>query len=548
MLGRLGAGLRWLLGSENAAGAPLASRHLWARWIFLRALGFIYFSVFYSFYFQIKGLAGPDGILPARDYLKAVEGVLHSVRFWYAPTVFWLGTSDRALMLVCWIGLIASILVFLNFWPRFSLFVCFLSFLSFIAVAQDFASYQSDGMLLEAGFISLFFAPSGLRPGLGTTNAPSRASLFLLQWEWFRIYFESGIVKLASGDQSWRHLTAMDDYYQNCPLPDWLGWYVQHLPHGFHASVTLLVLAVELALVWMLFLPRRFRIICFCIVTPMQVSIILTANYAFLNFIVLFLGFLLLDDPVYERWLPVRIRNWIQPAARAEVPAEAGEVRKADWRAHASKAFSVAGVITAGFFLGWLFYASATQLLWMFLPDVPLPQEPVRLLEPFRVADRYGLFAVMTHERYEIEFQGSRDGGKTWAAFPFRYKPQDPAKAPGIYAPYQPRFEWNLWFASLGSWRQYRFVVYTEERLLTQDPDVLELFASDPFDDNPPPQVRAVIYQYWFTDWKAKRETGLWWRRELLGDYAPVLEREPDGKIVIVKFPEESPAESPTQP
>ena len=157
------------------------------------------------------------------------------------------------------------------------------------------------------------------------------------------------------------------------------------------------------------------------------------------------------------------------------------------------------------------------------------------MLEPFRIANRYGLFAVMTHARYEIEFQGSSDG-ITWTPYPFRYKPQDVHQAPGIYAPYQPRFEWNLWFASLGQWRQYRFVLWTEERLLGSEPDVLALFASNPFAGAPPKQVRAVVYQYWFTDWKTKREQKTWWRRELLGNYAPVRERQQDGKIEVLDF------------
>ena len=168
-------------------------------------------------------------------------------------------------------------------------------------------------MLLEAGFISLFFSPPGLRPGLGAAHAPSRLSLFLLRWEWFRIYFESGIVKLTSGDYSWRHLTAMDDYYQNGPLPTWIGWYVQQLPHWFHAATAFMTLAAELGLVWMLFLPRRFRIICFLIVTPFQAGIILTANYTFLNYLVLVLGFLLLDDGFVRSVLPQRWKNWGEP-------------------------------------------------------------------------------------------------------------------------------------------------------------------------------------------------------------------------------------------
>ncbi len=110
----------------------------------------------------------------------------------------------------------------------------------------------------------------------------------------------------------------------------------------------------------------------------------------------------------------------------------------------------------------------------------PLPTEPVAALEPFRIANRYGLFGIMTRGRYEIEFQGS-DDGKNWVAYPFRYKPQDLSQPPGIYAPYQPRFDWNLWFASLGSWQEYPIVPKTEVLLLSNDSDVLNLFATNPF-------------------------------------------------------------------
>ncbi len=128
------------------------------------------------------------------------------------------------LMAVCWIGLAASLLVIFNLFPRASLFVCFIGFLSFVAASGEFSGYQSDGMLLEAGFIVLFLAPMGLRPGLGESQPPIRAGIFLLLWEWFRIYFESGVAKIASGDPEWRHFTAMDEYYQNGPLPTWIGW------------------------------------------------------------------------------------------------------------------------------------------------------------------------------------------------------------------------------------------------------------------------------------------------------------------------------------
>ncbi|HEY4594060.1 MAG TPA: lipase maturation factor family protein, partial [Thermoanaerobaculia bacterium] len=276
---------------------------LWPRWIFLRCLGLIFFSAFYSLAFQIRGLIGPRGLLPAGAWLEQVARALPGLsRFWRVPTLLWLDSSNPALMALVWGGLIASVLLVLNVWPRVTIAVCLVTFVSFIAAAQDFASYQSDGMLLEAGFLSLFFAPRGVWPGLGAVHPPSPASLFLLRWEWFRIYFESGVVKLLSGEVQWRNLTAMDHYYENGPLPSWPGWYVQqNLPHGFHAATAGLTLLLELVVVWMAWLPRRFRIACFLIVTPFQIGIILTANYAFLNYLVLVLGFLLLDDRALAR-------------------------------------------------------------------------------------------------------------------------------------------------------------------------------------------------------------------------------------------------------
>src|SRR5271167_3811962 len=192
--------IRWLFDSEHGALDRLIPR-----WLFLRALGCIYFSAFFSLAFQIRGLIGPDGILPANEYLQAVAHSFgYSRGLWFAPTLFWFSSSPHTLTALCWVGMVASLLLALNAWPRAMLVVCLVCFLSFVTAAQDFSSYQSDGMLLEAGFIALFFAPPGLRPGFGRASPPSRASLFLLQWEWFRIYFESGAVKLLSGDPQWR--------------------------------------------------------------------------------------------------------------------------------------------------------------------------------------------------------------------------------------------------------------------------------------------------------------------------------------------------------
>jgi hypothetical protein len=544
------------------------SDRLFPRWLFLRALGLIYFSAFLSLLFQIRGLISPSGILPAAEYLRAVANSAGHARYWYAPTLLWFSSSSHMLMALSWAGLLASLLLTLNVWPRGTLTVCFICFLSFVSAASEFSGYQSDGMLLEAGFISLFFAPAGWRPGLGRAHPPMRASCFLLLWEWFRIYFESGVAKIASGDAEWRSFTAMDEYYQNGPLPTWIGWYVQHLPHSFHAATAFATLAIELVLVWTLFLPRPARIVCFCIVTPLQVGIILTANYAFLNYLVLALGFLLLDDRFMAHFLPGVWKSRycnndssvsspvaakleaspapfeppyiLEPAARPVTESSASGIpHDRSWLGPLQLTLTTLRIAITAFMFAWLFYSTTAQMLWMILPGFPLPTRPVAMLEPSRIAGRYGLFAVMTRGRYEIEFQGSNDG-QTWIAYPFRFKPDDPAKPPGIYAPYQPRFDWNLWFASLGEWRDNPIVPRTEERLLAGDPDVLSLFAADPF-AQPPREVRAVLWQYWFTTPAEKRQQSLWWRREFLGLYAPTIEREPDGKLGVLEWPTQLP-------
>jgi len=505
---------------------------------------------------------GPEGVLPAQGYLAVVARALGPTRFWFAPSLFWISSSSPMLLGTMIIGLIASLIAFLNLWPRLSFFVCFVCFLSFVTATNVWSNYQSDGMLLEAGFLALFFAPAGILPGWGADHPPSRASLFLLQWEWFRIYFESGMVKLLSGDEQWRNFTAMDEYYQNGPLPTWVGWYVQHLPHWFQAATALGTLVLELGLVFMMFFPRRVRIVLFFIVTPWEIGVILTANYTFLNYLVLSLGFLLLDDKFLRRFVPTRFRppepaSAVAPEPHEEAPLSILDATAADTppsppvdpsaessrlplRSRLARHFHALEFAVSVVMLSWIAYDTTVEMIGMPLRGSPLPTGPIAALDPFRIANQYGLFAVMTRGRYEIEFQGSNDGSN-WVAYPFRYKPQALNEAPGIYAPYQPRFEWNLWFASLDDWRQNDFVPYTEVRLLTNSAAVVHLFRSNPFPQSPPRFMRAVLWQYWFTSMEEKHRTGNWWRRQWVGVYAPELTLSPDGKPEVVQWADELP-------
>jgi hypothetical protein len=272
-------------------------------------------------------------------------------------------------------------------------------------------------------------------------------------------------------------------------------------------------------------------------VTPWQIGVILTANYTFLNYLVLAMGVLLLDDrfvldSVPERWAS---RLW-RPLGSQQSAGTVPPVRES-----VARRWELAKLTISSLLMVWVGYATTAQMIWMFT-KVPLPTTPVSALEPFRIANRYGLFAVMTRGRFEIEFQGSNDG-QTWVAYPFRYKPQALDRPPGIYAPYQPRFDWNLWFASLGSWREYPIVPNTIVRLFSNDKDVLQLFADNPFPHAPPREIRTVLWQYWFTSMEEKRKTGMWWKRQLLGRYAPTVERTPKGEIRNLDWDDVQPME-----
>ncbi|MGC1157794.1 MAG: lipase maturation factor family protein, partial [Acidobacteriaceae bacterium] len=333
-------------------------------------------------------------------------------------------------------------------------------------------------------------------------------------------------------------------------------------PHWFQVGTAAGTLIMELAIVWMLFLPRRVRLICFCIVTPWEIGVILTANYAFLNYLVLALGFLLLDDRSLLSWIPGRFRDPLEFVApesveatqeRLSVVATTEERYTPSSHAPNSKKAPQPRVLrgipahlrairlaVAIVLLTWIGYDTTAEMLRMPWPDLPLFTTPIVALEPFRIANQYGLFAVMTRGRYEIEFQGSNDG-ENWTPYLFLHKPQALNEAPGIYAPYQPRFDWNLWFASLTDFQQAEIVPLTEERLLDGDADVLSLFKDNPFPKTPPRYVKAVLWQYWFTTLDEKSLNGDWWRRNLLGLYAPVLTRDPSGKFAVVQWPDELP-------
>lgn len=481
--------------------------YILCRWVFLRGLGAVYFCAFASLWPQILGLIGSRGILPAREYLAAAQAQAGPERFRLVPTLAWLDPSDSTLRFLCAAGMLLSLLLILGVLPVPSLAGLWLLYLSFVSIGQDFLSFQWDTLLLETGFLAIFFAPMTFLPRFRSETPPSRLALWLLRWLLFRLMLGSGIVKLASGDPAWRNGTALAFHYETQPLPTPLAWVMHLLPLSLQKFSTLAVLVVELAAPFLIFGPRRLRLAGAFFLAGLQVLILLTGNFAFFNYLTLALCVLLLDDAAQRRFLPSRLRR--------RLPLEP-ENRPAPPRARRWALAPVAALILA---------VSASQLTGGF--GLPSPVQPlVAWQEPLHLVNSYGLFAVMTTSHPVIAVEGS-DDGKTWHEYGFRYQPQDVNRAPRWVAPFQPRLDWQLWFAALGPAEQSPWFRAFLVRLLQGSPDVLGLLKTNPFPHAPPRFVRATLSDYRFTDARTRRATRAWWQRRPLGLYFPPASLRP---------------------
>jgi predicted DCC family thiol-disulfide oxidoreductase YuxK len=493
--------------------------HFLVRRIFLSWLGAIYLIAFVSLWAQIGGLVGKNGILPATNLMSQARSALAANgigldRYRLLPTLCWFGASDDFLRLQCAAGATLALLLIAGILPPVCLALMWLLYLSLATVGRDFLGFQWDNLLLETGLLGILFAPAQVLPRPSREKPPSRAVLWLLRLLLFKLMFLSGVVKLASGDETWRSLTALTHHYETQPLPTWVAWYAQQLPRWFQKSSCVVMFVIELAVPFLIFAPRRARMAGCAALAVLQALILLTGNYAFFNWLTLALCLLLLDDSLLARLLPRKL------TALHSQPMMRSAAHPAHWRRWRRVVIAPLAVVVAGI--------SAVQLLSPFgrLPSWTSPLVSVcRWLSPLRSVNSYGLFAVMTTERPEIIVEGSSDG-RHWQACEFLYKPGDPNRRPVFVAPHQPRLDWQMWFAALGSYRQNPWFVNFCIRLLQGSPEVIALLGKGPSLDQPPKYVRARVYDYRFTSPQERKRTGAWWQRELKGEYLPPISLE----------------------
>jgi lipase maturation factor 1 len=482
----------------------VSDTHFVSRWMFLRLLGLAYLVAFVSLWLQVDGLIGSNGILPARDLLQEVSGVVGRSRYWWLPTLFWLAPSDGMLHALCATGCVLAGLLVIGVAPVPCLAGLWAAYLSLEAIGQEFLSFQWDILLLETGFLAIFVAPLTLRPSIEREPPAPATVVWLLRWLLFRLMFSSGAVKLLSGDPTWKNLTALEYHYWTQPLPTWIGWYANLLPAWCQQLSCALMFAIELGapcLIWGGSIPRR---IAFASLVALQILILLTGNYCFFNLLTIALCVLLLDDAAWPVWVRNRFTS-------------AGTVRSVAWP---NWILAPVAALVVTLSVLQMFSLSRLGLEW---PDAVQMLRGVA--SPLRIVNSYGLFAVMTTTRPEIILEGS-DDGTTWAEYEFRWKPGDLSRAPAFVEPHQPRLDWQMWFAALGRPEQSPWFVIFVYRLLEGSKEVAHLLAVNPFPDRPPRYARAVLYQYTFTDLAERRATGHWWKRERQGLYLPQVSLE----------------------
>ena len=462
--------------------------------LFIKCLAIIYFSAFLSIAVQISGLVGPNGILP---FDTVLDNAFHRdgyLAFLYIPSIFWLDASDITLQVIAYLGCIVSVLVFFGFKPRLSLIVLFVFYLSIYHAGQTFLNFQWDSLLLEAGFLAIFLV-----------SGPAHLVIFLYHWLLFRLRFMSGVSKLASDDPSWANLTTLNYYFETQPLPHIGAWYFHQLPEWMLGVGVILIFISELVVPFFIFLTRKFRIMAAAITIFVQLLIIATSNHNWINLLTIALCLFLLDDNLLKKYLP------------GKYFAKQNIANKKTKSRYFLPAIAILIILTSIS----VFFEMLTQKR-----PPHLISQMTGIVRSWGIGHIYHVFPTMQIERQELQIEGSYDG-HDWKAYKFKYKPGPVAERPKFIIPHQPRLDWITWFVPPQN-PDFMFVFSRFiEKLKQGSPEVISLLEENPFAAAPPRFIRVQAFEYRFTNFDERKQTGNWWKYKYLGVFPYVKPRIP---------------------
>ena len=484
-----------------------AGDYEFARQVLQRGIAALYVVAFVSALNQFPALLGERGLLP-------VTRLLARTRFREVPSIFHWRYSDRMLVGLCvvCVAIAATLVVGLPqlgppWLPMLLFLVLWAVYLSIVNVGQTFYGFGWESLLVEAGFVVAFLGSN--------ESAPPVVILFFLRWLVFRLEFGAGLIKIRGGSE-WRDLTALQYHHETQPMPGALSWFAHNLPRWFHRFEVLGNHFAQLVVPVFLFAPQPIASIAALIVILTQLWLVITGNFAWLNWITIVLAFCAIDDRTLRAVLP-----GLPGLPSAEQAARAA----AD--APDSPAWFMAVVLAVTALLVVLSYRPFRNLY-------ARRQLMNASFNPYHLVNAYGAFGTVTKERFEVVIEGAEAADPAsdadWVEYEFRGKPGDPSRLPPQVAPYHLRLDWLMWFLALGSPDRRWFEAFVA-RLLQGDERTLRLLRSNPFPDAPPHWVRARFYRYRFTTPAERRRTGNWWTRTLVGELLPPVSLPPGRRV-----------------
>lgn len=473
------------------------------RLLIQRGLALIYLIAFLVALNQFRPLLGEQGLLPVPLFLQRV-------RFGEAPSLFWLWPKDIAFALAAWTGLILALLALFGIPEKIGTPASMLTwallwvlYLSFVNVGQRFYAFGWESILLETGFLAIFLG--------GAKTEPSVITVWLLRWVLFRIMFGAGLIKLR-GDPCWTDLTCMHYHYETQPIPGPLSSFFHFLPPSFHKAEVLINHIVELGVPFLFFAPQPFAGIAGIITIAFQGWLILSGNLAFLNWITVVLAFSTFSDAFLLKFLPV--------VSSVEPPL----------------------LTPRGTIYDYVLVGLAMLVAILSINPIQNMLSPGQVMnatfDSLHLVNTYGAFGSVTKERLEVVVEGTRDAAITpetrWQEYEFKGKPGNPARSPPQIAPYHLRLDWLMWFLPFRLYSKNPPLVAGHEtwfinflaKLLKGDEATLKLLHKNPFPDSPPHLVRALLYRYKMATTAEQKQSGSFWKRELLGTYFPEVSLE----------------------
>jgi hypothetical protein len=470
------------------------------RFVLLRWLGLVYLIAFFIAARQLVPLVGANGLTPAALFVGQIKQQFGSTwaGFELLPMVFWFNYSDAALQIVPWIGVVLACAMLAGYCNAISLAVMWFLYMSIVHVGQDWYGYGWEIQLLETGFLAIFLVPLlDARPF--PTRAPPQPVIFLFRWLIFRIMLGSALIKLR-GDPCWRDLTALYYFFETQPIPNPVSRWFHFLPHIVLKAGTALTFVAELGAPWFVFGPRLCRIIAGNIIISFQLILILCGNLSFFNWLTIVPALACFDDRFWRWFLPPILVEWAAEAHPKMKPS----------RGMTIAAWAVTAVVAVLSIQPVMNLISANQMM-------------NTSFDRLHLVNTYGAFGSIGKERFDLIFEGSNSADPAtatdWKEYTLAAAPCDPHRPPIQIAPYQPHLDWQLWFASMATLREYPWTLNLVWKLLHNDPATLSLFArnGNPFPDHPPRYIRIVYYRYHFA--RPGNAAGVYWTRERLGNW-----------------------------